>query len=72
MTPGHPSLRWSRSAAHATVCLVPRGSGGSSPLAGSAAAMVVFSLALRTQLRAGAVPTESSVLEAITDMPFET
>lgn len=41
-------------------------------LAGSAAAMVVFSLALRTQLRAGAVPTESSVLEAITDMPFET
>jgi hypothetical protein len=31
----------------------------------------VFALALRGRLRAGAVPSEASVLEAITDMPLE-
>jgi O-antigen/teichoic acid export membrane protein len=40
-------------------------------LIGSAAAMVVFAVALRSRLRAGAVPNAGSVLEAITDMPFE-
>jgi O-antigen/teichoic acid export membrane protein len=40
-------------------------------LIGSASAMVVFALALRGRLRAGAVPSEASVLEAITDMPLE-
>lgn len=40
-------------------------------LIGSASAMVVFAIALRTRLRAGAVPSEASVLEAITDMPLE-
>jgi len=41
-------------------------------LAGSGSAMVVFALALRSRLRAGAVPTDGSVLEALTDMPLET
>lgn len=40
-------------------------------LIGSASAMVVFAIALRTRLRAGAVPSEASVLEAMTDMPLE-
>ena len=40
-------------------------------LIGSASAMLVFALALRTRLRAGAVPNEASVLEAMTDMPLE-
>jgi hypothetical protein len=35
-------------------------------------AMVVFWLALQARLRAGAVPDEASVIEALTDMPFET
>jgi hypothetical protein len=38
----------------------------------SLAALVAFSLALRHRLRAGAVPNQSSMMEAITDMPFET
>lgn len=41
-------------------------------LFGSGAAMVVFALALRYKLRTGAVPSESSLFEAFTDMPFET
>ena len=40
-------------------------------LIGSASAMVVFALALRSRLAAGAVPTEASVIEALTDMPLE-
>jgi O-antigen/teichoic acid export membrane protein len=40
-------------------------------LIGSASAMLVFALALRNRLRAGAVPNEASVLEAMTDMPLE-
>lgn len=38
----------------------------------SIAALVAFALALRHRLRVGAVPTQSSMMEAITDMPFET
>lgn len=41
-------------------------------LIGSSMAMVVFALALRNRLRSGAVPDEQSVMEALTDMPFET
>lgn len=41
-------------------------------LAGSFASMVVFSLALRSRLRSGAVPDEGSLLQALTDMPIET
>jgi O-antigen/teichoic acid export membrane protein len=40
-------------------------------LIGSGIAMVVFWLALQARLRAGAVPDEASVIEALTDMPFE-
>jgi hypothetical protein len=40
-------------------------------LIGSAAAMGVFALALRHRLRVGVAPDEGSVLEALTDMPFE-
>ena len=40
-------------------------------LIGSGVAMVVFWLALQARLRAGAVPDEASVIEALTDMPFE-
>lgn len=40
-------------------------------LIGSGAAMVVFGLALQARLRSGAVPDEASVIEALTDMPFE-
>jgi O-antigen/teichoic acid export membrane protein len=40
-------------------------------LMGSAAAMVVFALALRSRLAAGAVPDEASMLQAFTDMPLE-
>ncbi|MFM8267712.1 MAG: lipopolysaccharide biosynthesis protein [Ilumatobacteraceae bacterium] len=38
----------------------------------STAAFVVFALALRSRLRSGAVATGASVVEAITDVPFET
>ena len=41
-------------------------------LIGSGVAMLVFWLALKARLRAGAVPDEASVIEALTDMPFET
>jgi O-antigen/teichoic acid export membrane protein len=40
-------------------------------LIGSATAMATFAWALRSRLRAGAVPSEGSMLEALTDMPFE-
>lgn len=40
-------------------------------LIGSASALTVFALALRSRLRAGAVPSESSMIEAMTDMPLE-
>ncbi len=40
-------------------------------LIGSASAMAVFAWSLQNRLRAGAVPSESSVLEAMTDMPLE-
>jgi O-antigen/teichoic acid export membrane protein len=38
----------------------------------SIAALAAFALGLRHRLRVGAVPTQSSMMEAITDMPFET
>ncbi len=38
----------------------------------SIAALIAFSLALRHRLRVGAVPNQASMMEAITDMPFET
>ena len=38
----------------------------------SIAALVAFSLALHHRLRMGAVPNQASMMEAITDMPFET
>jgi O-antigen/teichoic acid export membrane protein len=41
-------------------------------LASSIVAMAYFGLALRSRLHAGAVPDSGSVMEAITDMPFET
>ncbi len=37
----------------------------------SAAALVTFALALRHRLRVGATPDHASIMEAITDMPFE-
>lgn len=40
-------------------------------LIGSASAMVVFALALRSRLAAGAVPDPASVMEALTDLPLE-
>lgn len=41
-------------------------------LAASIAALVSFAVALRSRLRAGAVPDTESVIEALTDQPFET
>ncbi|HSL75150.1 MAG TPA: lipid II flippase MurJ [Ilumatobacteraceae bacterium] len=38
----------------------------------SLAALFTFALALRHRLRVGATPSHESVIEAITDMPFET
>ena len=38
----------------------------------SVAALAMFALALRHRLRVGAVPSQASMMEAITDMPFET
>jgi O-antigen/teichoic acid export membrane protein len=38
----------------------------------SLAALAAFALALRHRLRVGATPTRGSMMEAITDMPFET
>jgi hypothetical protein len=38
----------------------------------SLAALATFALALRHRLRVGATPSQSSMMEAITDMPFET
>lgn len=40
-------------------------------LIGSFVAMLTFLLALRSRLSAGAQPDDASVMEAITDMPFE-
>jgi hypothetical protein len=36
------------------------------------AALVAFAIALRQRLRSGATPDQGSMMEAITDMPFET
>ena len=41
-------------------------------LVSSLAALVAFAVALRHRLRSGATPDQGSVMEAITDMPFET
>ncbi len=41
-------------------------------LVSSAAALFTFAIALRQRLRTGVVPDEGSMMEAITDMPFET
>jgi O-antigen/teichoic acid export membrane protein len=41
-------------------------------LISSTAALITFALALRSRLRSGAVPDQGSMMEAITDMPFET
>jgi O-antigen/teichoic acid export membrane protein len=41
-------------------------------LVSSLAALVTFVFALRSRLRAGATPNTGSVMDAITDMPFET
>ena len=38
----------------------------------SVAALVTFALALRSRLRSGATPNSGSMMDAITDMPFET
>jgi O-antigen/teichoic acid export membrane protein len=38
----------------------------------SLAALAAFALALRHRLRVGATPTQGSMMEAMTDMPFET
>ncbi|MGB8857731.1 MAG: hypothetical protein WCC60_00670 [Ilumatobacteraceae bacterium] len=40
-------------------------------VASSVAAMTTFAIALQIKLRAGVMPTEGSVMEAIIDMPFE-
>ena len=37
----------------------------------STVALVAFALSLRHRLRVGAVPDQASMMEAITDMPFE-
>ncbi|MEM9515756.1 MAG: hypothetical protein AAGA42_12955 [Actinomycetota bacterium] len=41
-------------------------------LLSSVVALIAFAIALQIQLRAGAKPDQDSVMEAITDMPFET
>jgi len=41
-------------------------------LVSSVAALITFAIALRQRFRAGARPDHGSVMEAITDMPFET
>ncbi len=41
-------------------------------VASSIAALVAFSVALRSRLRSGVAMTHGSVMDAITDMPFET
>ncbi|MGB0112500.1 MAG: hypothetical protein WBP59_04725 [Ilumatobacteraceae bacterium] len=41
-------------------------------LVSSLASLAAFAIALRQRLRSGAVPDQGSVMEAITDMPFET
>ena len=40
-------------------------------VASSLAAMLAFAVSLRAKLRAGVLPTPESMMEAITDMPFE-
>jgi len=40
-------------------------------LASSIAAMVSFAIALRHKLQSGATPDQGSIMDAITDMPFE-
>jgi O-antigen/teichoic acid export membrane protein len=41
-------------------------------LISSIASLITFAIALRQRLRSGAIPDEGSMMEAITDMPFET
>jgi O-antigen/teichoic acid export membrane protein len=41
-------------------------------LVSSIAALAAFAIALRFRLAAGATPDQGSIMEAITDMPFET
>ena len=41
-------------------------------VASSIAATVVFALALQYRLRVGIVPSAGSMMDAVTDMPFET
>ena len=41
-------------------------------VASSLATAVVFAIALQIRLRSGVVPDRDSIMEAITDMPFET
>jgi O-antigen/teichoic acid export membrane protein len=41
-------------------------------VAGCAAAMAAFAIAFRMRLRAGGTPSGDSVMDALTDMPFET
>jgi Na+/phosphate symporter len=41
-------------------------------LVSSVAALVAFAIALRQRLAAGVAPDQGSIMEAITDMPFET
>jgi O-antigen/teichoic acid export membrane protein len=41
-------------------------------VASSVVALVAFALALRLRLKVGATPTNASIMEAMTDMPFET
>ncbi|BAN03172.1 lipopolysaccharide biosynthesis protein [Ilumatobacter coccineus] len=40
-------------------------------LASSVAALITFAVALRSRLRSGVIPDQASVMEAITDQPFE-
>jgi hypothetical protein len=40
-------------------------------LASSIAAMTSFAIVLRYKLRSGATPDQGSIMDAITDMPFE-
>ncbi|MEM8619679.1 MAG: hypothetical protein AAGF73_08150, partial [Actinomycetota bacterium] len=41
-------------------------------LLSSIAALITFAIALQLRLRAGAKPDQDSMMDAITDMPFET
>ena len=64
----HGHVRAGHLAVAATSC---SGASKSAWSSSSVAALVAFALALRHRLRAGATPTQASMMEAITDMPFE-